>query len=254
MKTLVTIGRGGTGKSSFVGLMAKCFIENGQSPLLLVDADPDQNLSEMVGIDLKAEGKSTIAELIVKTFITKGGTTVGVPPTERIESKIWAEGLYESDNFDFLALGTKWVEGCYCMPNSALKGALASLIKNYKYILIDSPAGLEHLNRRIASKVDDIFDILDHSKKSVDHVKRAQRIAKEVEIEYNNFYLIGGYRFPSNLANQVENSLNFKYLGKIVNDTLLDDYVLNGKSLLELPSDNAAYDSVKKILTNAKYL
>ena len=254
MKTLVTIGRGGTGKSSFVGLMAKCFIENGQSPLLLVDADPDQNLSEMVGIDLKAEGKSTIAELIVKTFITKGGTTVGVPPTERIESKIWAEGLYESDNFDFLALGTKWVEGCYCMPNSALKGALASLIKNYKYILIDSPAGLEHLNRRIASNVDDIFDILDHSKKSVDHVKRAQRIAKEVEIEYNNFYLIGGYRFPSNLANQVENSLNFKYLGKIVNDTLLDDYVLNGKSLLGLPSDNAAYNSVKKILTNAKYL
>jgi len=254
LKTLVTIGRGGTGKSSFVGLMAKCFIENGQTPLLLVDADPDQNLSEMVGIDLEAEGKSTIAELIVKTFITKGGTTVGVPPTERIESKIWAEGLYESDNFDFLALGTKWVEGCYCMPNSALKGALASLIKNYKYILIDSPAGLEHLNRRIASKVDDIFDILDHSKKSVDHVKRAQRIAKEVEIEYNNFYLIGGYRFPSNLANQVENSLNFKYLGKIVNDTLLDDYVLNGKSLLGLPSDNAAYNSVKKILTNAKYL
>ena len=254
MKTLVTIGRGGTGKSSFVGLMAKCFIENGQTPLLLVDADPDQNLSEMVGIDLEAEGKSTIAELIVKTFITKGGTTVGVPPTERIESKIWAEGLYESDNFDFLALGTKWVEGCYCMPNSALKGALASLIKNYKYILIDSPAGLEHLNRRIASKVDDIFDILDHSKKSVDHVKRAQRIAKEVEIEYNNFYLIGGYRFPSNLANQVENSLNFKYLGKIVNDTLLDEYVLNGKSLLDLPSDNAAYNSVKKILTNAKYL
>jgi CO dehydrogenase maturation factor len=234
--------------------MAKCFIENGQSPLLLVDADPDQNLSEMVGIDLKAEGKSTIAELIVKTFITKGGTTVGVPPTERIESKIWAEGLYESDNFDFLALGTKWVEGCYCMPNSALKGALASLIKNYKYILIDSPAGLEHLNRRIASKVDDIFDILDHSKKSVDHVKRAQRIAKEVKIEYNNFYLIGGYRFPRNLANKVENSLNFKYLGKIVNDTLLDDYVLNGKSLLGLPSDNAAYNSVKKILTNAKYL
>ena len=254
MKTLVTIGRGGTGKSSFVGLMAKCFIENGQSPLLLVDADPDQNLSEMVGIDLKAEGKSTIAELIVKTFITKGGTTVGVPPTERIESKIWAEGLYESDNFDFLALGTKWVEGCYCMPNSALKGALASLIKNYKYVLIDSPAGLEHLNRRIASKVDDIFDILDHSKKSVDHVKRAQRITKEVEIDYNNFYLIGGYRFPTDLAKKVEESLNFKYLGKIVADKLLDNYVLNGKSLLELPSDNPAYKSVKKILVNAKYL
>lgn len=254
MKTLVTIGRGGTGKSSFVGLMAKCFIENGKSPLLLVDADPDQNLSEMVGVDLVAEEKSTIAELLIKTFIKKGGTTVGVPPTERIESKIWAEGLFESDDFDFLALGTKWVEGCYCMPNSALKGALASLTKNYKYVLIDSPAGLEHLNRRIASKVDDIFDILDHSKKSVDHVKRAHRITKEVEIVYNNFYLIGGYRFPTNLATKVEESLNFKYLGKIVDDKLLDDYVLNGKSLLELPSDNLAYKSIEKILVKAKYL
>ena len=132
MKTLVIIGRGGTGKSSFVSLIAKCFIEKGQTPILLVDADPDQNLADMIGVDLIAEGKSTIAELLVKTFIKKGGTTVGVPPTERIESKIWAEGLYESDNFDFMALGTKWVEGCYCMPNSALKGALGSLIKNYK--------------------------------------------------------------------------------------------------------------------------
>ena len=254
MKILVTIGRGGTGKSSFVSLMAKCFIENDQSPQLLVDADPDQNLSDMLGVDLVSEKKSTIAELLVNTFIKKGGTTVGIPPTERIESKIWAEALYESDNFDFLALGTKWVEGCYCMPNSALKGALTSLIKNYKYILIDSPAGLEHLNRRITSRVDDIFDILDHSKKSFDHVKRAQRITKEVEIDYKNFYLVGGYRFPINLADKVEKSLNFKYLGKIANDTLLDDYVLNGKSLLDLPSDNPAYVSVKKILIKANYL
>ena len=58
--------------------MTKCFIENGQSPLLLVDADPDQNLSEMIGVNLVTEGKSTIAELLVKTFIKKGGTTVGV--------------------------------------------------------------------------------------------------------------------------------------------------------------------------------
>lgn len=89
MKTLVTIGRGGTGKSSFTALMAKSFIESSQAPLLLVDADPDQNLAEMLGIDLKEAGKSTIAELLVSTFIEQGGTTVGVPPSERIESRIW---------------------------------------------------------------------------------------------------------------------------------------------------------------------
>src|SRR3990172_539144 len=153
MKTLVTIGRGGTGKSSFTALMAKCFIEAVTAPILLVEAEQDKNLAEMLGVDLKEAGKSTIADLIVSTFIEQGGTTVGIPPTQRIESRIWENGLYESKNFDFLAVGTKWVEGCYCMPNSALKGALESLTKNYKFVLVDSPAGLENLNKRITSNV-----------------------------------------------------------------------------------------------------
>ena len=254
MKTHVTVGRGGTGKSSFTALMAKCLIDAGQSPILLVDADPDQNLAEMLGVDLKEAGKSTIADLIVSTFIEQGGTTVGVPPTQRIESRIWENGLYESKNFDFLAVGTKWVEGCYCMPNSALKGALESLTKNYKFVLVDSPAGLENLNRRITSEVNDIFDILDHSKKSQDHVRRAYKIAKEVDMKFDNFYLVGGYRFPAELGKQAEDELKFKYLGKIEADDQLDDFVLNGKSLLDLSSDNKAYLSVKAILKTLGYI
>jgi CO dehydrogenase maturation factor len=254
MKTLVTVGRGGTGKSSFTALMAKAFIEAKQSPILLVDADPDQNLAEMLGIDLKEAGKSTIADLIVSTFIESGGTTVGVPPTQRIEARIWEKGLYESPNFDFMAVGNKWVEGCYCMPNSALKGALESLTKSYKYVIVDSPAGLENLNRRITSNVNDIFDILDHSKKSQDHVRRAYKIAKEVDMKFENFYLIGGYRFPAELGKKAEEDLKFKYLGKIDADEQLDEFVLDGESLLDLPNTNKAYLSVKQILNNLGYL
>ncbi len=254
MKTLVTVGRGGTGKSSFTALMAKCFVEAGVSPILLVDADPDQNLAEMLGVDLKESGKLTIADLIVSTFIESGGTTVGIPPTQRIESSIWEKGLYESKSFDFMAVGTKWVEGCYCMPNSALKGALEALSKNYKYVLVDSPAGLENLNRRITSEVNDIFDILDHSKKSQDHVRRAYKIAKEVDMKFENFYIVGGYRFPAELGKQAEADLKFKYLGKISPDDELDEFVLDGKNLLELPKDNKAYLSVQKILQSLGYL
>ena len=140
------------------------------------------------------------------------------------------------------------------MPNSALKGALESLTKNYEFVLIDSPAGLEHLNRRIASSVDAIFDILDHSKKSVDHVRRALRIAREVGMAFDNFYLVGGYRFPSELGGQAERSLNFKYIGKIAADDTLDEYVLEGKSLLELSSDSPAYNSVLQIMKTSGYI
>lgn len=254
MKTLVTIGRGGTGKTSFVALMAKYFIEIGNVPLLLVDADPDQNLGEMVGVDLKEKGKQTISELLVETFLDRGGTTVGVAPTERIESKIWTHGMFEGDYFDFIALGTKWVEGCYCLPNAALKGALESLTKNYKYVLIDSPAGLEHLNRRITSKVDGIFDILDPSQKSFEHVQRAYRIAQEVKIDFKSFYVAGGFRFPEGLEDRSEKSLKHEFLGRVAHDEKVEEHVLFGKSLLDLPSDSPAYVSVKKIMKKAGYV
>jgi hypothetical protein len=43
-------------------------------------------------------------------------------------------------------------------------------------------------------------------------------------------------------------------VGKIVADEEVDDYVLNGQSLLDLPSDNAAYLSVKAIMRATGYI
>ena len=253
MEKIVCMGRGGSGKTSFVALMTKFFLDKGVTPLLLVDVDPDQNLGEAVGIDLKREGKNTISELLMETFLKRGGTTVGVPPSERIESKIWEKGLFEGEFFDLVAVGTKFIAGCYCLPDAALKKALESLTKTYKYVLIDSPAGLEHLNRRIASQIDDIFDIIDPSKKSFNHVKRAYRVAKEVGISFKNFYVVSGYRVPEELEAEVEKRIEQPYLGKISFDKEVEKFVLDGRSLLDLPSSSPSYLSVKEILTIAGY-
>ena len=253
MKKIVVMGRGGSGKTSFVALMTKYFIEINDTPLLLVDVDPDQNLGELVGVDLKEEGKKTISELLTATFLKEGGTTVGIPPSERMESKIWEKGLYEGASFDLIAVGTKFMEGCYCLPNAALKKALESLAKTYRYVLIDSPAGLEHLNRRIAAKVNDIFDIIDPSKKSFAHVERAHKIVEEIEIEFQNFYVVGGYRFPEALDTEVRKRTSLEFLGRIAYDKEVENYSLSGKSLLELSSTSPAYRSLKKIMERAGY-
>jgi CO dehydrogenase maturation factor len=254
MKTLLTLGRGGTGKTSFVALMTKCFLERGITPLLLVDVDPDQNLAEMVGVDLEAAGKKTISELLVRTFIEEGGTEVGIPPSQRIETRIWEQGLYEGSDFDLLSVGTKWVEGCYCLPDAALKKALGSILKTYQYVLIDSPAGLEHLNRRITTHIDEAFDIIGPSKKSFDHVRRAYRIASEVKIQIGTFSLVGGSRFSDDLAPIARNISHTRYLGRIAFDPLIEKYVIEGRSLLEIPSDSPGFVSVQQILTKASYL
>lgn len=65
MILIVSMGRGGCGKTSFVALMTRYFIEGGETPLLLIDADPDQNLAEMVlGLTLMEAGKNTISEIL----------------------------------------------------------------------------------------------------------------------------------------------------------------------------------------------
>jgi CO dehydrogenase maturation factor len=253
VKKLASVGRGGSGKTTFIALVAKYLIEAGETPLLLVDVDSDQNLGEMVGVDLKEQGKKTISELLLETFLEQGGTTVGVPPSERIESRIWEKGLYEGDSFDLVAIGTKFVEGCYCLPDAALKKALEGLTKTYKFVLVDSPAGLEHLNRRVTSQVDDIFDVMDPSQKSFNHVERAYRLAKEVKIEFKNFYVIAGYRVLGALEAEVEEKVKLPYLGKIAYDSDVESYVLSGKPLLGLSSSSAAYVSVKKIMRAAGY-
>jgi CO dehydrogenase maturation factor len=253
LKTLVTTGRGGTGKTSLMALMTKYFIEKGQTPILLVDLDPDQNLAEMVGVDLEREGVKTIAELVTDTFINKGGTTAGVAPRERIETTIFERGLYEGDLFDLMAVGTKWIEGCYCLPDAALKGALESLTKNYKYVLIDSPAGLEHLNRKITDRVNDIFDVMGPSNKSFENVKRSYKIIKEIDIGFDHFYTVGGSLFPESLEQGIEEKTDQPYLGKIAFDPLVQESVIAGQSLLDLPADSPAYLSVKRLMAKAGY-
>jgi CO dehydrogenase maturation factor len=173
---------------------------------------------------------------------------VGIAPSARIENTIWERGLYEGEYFDFLSVGTKWVEGCYCLPDAALKKALGTITRNYQFILIDSPGGLEHLNRKIASSVDMIFDIMGPSSKSFQHVKRAHRIIREVGITFDQFYVIGGYAFPDELGERAATETGLPYLGKIANDDMLAEYVLSGRSLIDIPDSSRAYQSVTQIL------
>jgi CO dehydrogenase maturation factor len=189
-----------------------------------------------------------IAELLSETFIERGGTTIGIPPSRRIENRIWEQGLYEGDHFDLISVGTKWVEGCYCLPDAALKNALSSITRQYQYILIDSPGGLEHLNRKIASRVDTIFDVMGPSSKSFAHVQRAHRVIQEVGIHFDRFYVIGGYAFPDELNSRASVETGLPYLGKIAMDPVVAGHVLAGKSLLDIPADTPAFRSVSAML------
>ena len=67
MSSIVSMGRGGTGKTSFIALLTKYFIETDETPVLLVDADPDE--------EKVTDARLTVASLADGTLcaLQKGG-------------------------------------------------------------------------------------------------------------------------------------------------------------------------------------
>ncbi|MHC1578689.1 MAG: ATP-binding protein, partial [Dehalococcoidia bacterium] len=114
----------------------------------------------------------------------------------------------------------------------------------------DSPAGLEHFNRKIVVDIDALFIVLDPSDKSVKHVERVLDITKELKVDYRHLYLLGNHRFTEE-AEEYLRSSGETYLGRIAYDSDLKESNLRGKSLLDLPETSPALRSVKEILAKA---
>jgi CO dehydrogenase maturation factor len=249
-RKIVSTGRGGAGKSTFVALMSRYL----NPPSLLIDLDPDLSLADMLGIDLHKEGKRTVVEALYDAVSERkhGGSPL-TPVEDRFKGLMWGDCIYEGRGFDLITLGTKDLEGCYCYPDHLLRKTISDLSKNYRNIVIDSPAGLEHLNRNIFPEVDDLFLILDPSEKSFTHIKKVKAILKEVGIMYHRFYVIGNYMFDDE-SEKYLNQLNGAYLGRIPYDRNVEEYNLRGESLRKLPEDSPACLSVKRILEKARFI
>ncbi len=249
-RVIVSTGRGGVGKSTFVALISRYM----KPPSLLVDLDPDVSLADMLGFDLREEGKKTVCEALYDVVEgRKTGTSSPLISTrDRMESLLWTECLYEDGSFDLITLGTKLTEGCLCAPDELLRETVPKLAKNYTNVVVDSPAGVEHLNRNIVPAINDLFVICDPSEKSLKHIPRVKKIMQEVGTKYEHFYLVANQQFDQEAEAYFKESGEI-YLGRIEFDANVEQYNLKGKSLLELPEDSPALISVREILTKAGY-
>ncbi|MCD6415470.1 MAG: AAA family ATPase [Planctomycetes bacterium] len=249
-KLLVVTGRGGVGKSTFAALCARRLAS---SPLL-IDADPDQSLASLLGIDLAAEGVNSISDVLYKLQDPKAYKELGsMPLAQKMEYLISLSCLYEGPQFDLLTLGVKWTRGCYCQPNNVLQSLIPSLAQNYRYTVLDSPAGLEHVNRRVVRRVNDIFALIDPSTKALRNARRLVEIAQAIGVQFGNLYLVGNYRFTAEAEQRARAFDGATYLGSVRGDEQVQSFDWDGRSLLDLPEDSPALQDVGAILAKAGY-
>ena len=141
---IAVAGKGGVGKTTTCGMLVDYLCKAGKGPLLVVDADANSNLNEVLGVEVETT-LGDIREEMAQA--EKNGT---VPPSmtkaDYAEMK-FSSALVEEDDYDMLVMGRTQGKGCYCFVNGVLKTQIDKYVGNYKYMIIDNEAGLEHISR-----------------------------------------------------------------------------------------------------------
>lgn len=248
-KTIALAGKGGTGKSTLTALILKYLIQKKSGPVLVVDADANYSLPELLNIKIE-KTIGALREEIKNPPEDKKSIPKGMYFDHSIQ-----EFISENKGFDLLVMGKPEGKGCYCFVNNILKDFLSKLKKSYSYILIDCEAGLEHISRGTEGDIDLMLLISDFSQKGVNTALNISDLIKHLDIKVSDKYLIinkinNSFNIEDLLARQNLNST--PYLGSIPEDNIIKKQELENKSFLELPDNTESFAAISKMLDKIK--
>ena len=123
---IAVAGKGGSGKTSVASLVIRYLMENGAGPILAVDADPNANLGESLGLDIK----QTVGSIIASFNEEKINIPPGMTKEAYLEYKL-NEIIVEAKGLDLVTMGRGEGPECYCYPNVILRKFADTLAENY---------------------------------------------------------------------------------------------------------------------------
>jgi len=241
-------GKGGTGKTTIAGLTIRYIIEKKKRPVLAVDADSNNCLNEVLGIDVHA----TIGKLREESLqtIRSGAERPGGMSMEQIFDYQVQQSIIESKGFDLMVMGRPEGPGCYCAANNIIRKYTDKLSETYLYVVIDNEAGMEHLSRRTTHKVDLLLIVSDPAVRGIQTAKRINGLVEELQLEINRRVVIIN-RISGNegadLKNLAEES-GLQVAGLVPQDEAIFNLDLQGKPIFQLPDDSKAVKAVFSIL------
>ncbi|HOP86050.1 MAG TPA: AAA family ATPase [Syntrophorhabdaceae bacterium] len=182
-KVVAIAGKGGVGKTTFAALLIRYLIEERKiSPVLALDLDPNSNLNELLGVCVN----HTIGEA---RELLKKEVPPGMTKHMWFEYKIH-QAIVEGKGFDLLVMGRPEGPGCYCAANSIAKESIETLKKNYKFIVVDNEAGMEHMSRLVTQNVDSLYILSDPTPRGLETAHRMIGLIDELNLNIKEFYII----------------------------------------------------------------
>jgi len=185
--TIAVAGKGGVGKTTTCGMLIDYLVQSRKTPVLVVDADANSNLNEVLGV--KAETTlGAIREEMAQAEL-KGTVPAGMTKADYAAFK-FNSALIEEDDYDMLVMGRTQGKGCYCYVNGVLTTLVEKYARNYKYVVMDNEAGLEHVARGTLPKVDTMLLISDCSRRGIQAAGRVAEMIRQLELKPGRMGLI----------------------------------------------------------------
>lgn len=185
--TIAVAGKGGVGKTTTCGMLIDYLCKKKKGPVLVVDADANSNLNEVLGVEVETS-LGQIREEMAQAEL-KGTIPSGMTKADYAEMK-FSSALIEDDDFDMLVMGRTQGKGCYCYVNGVLQSQVAKYAANYAYVVMDNEAGLEHIARGTLPHVDTMLLISDCSRRGVQAVARIAEMIGEMNLNPGQMGLI----------------------------------------------------------------
>jgi CO dehydrogenase maturation factor len=222
-------------------MIIRFLLDKGKGPILAVDADSNSNLNEVLGVKVR----STIGEA---REMMKKDIPTGMTKDIWFEYKI-QEALTENKGFDLIAMGRPEGPGCYCAANTLARKCLDLLTGNYRYIVIDNEAGMEHFSRLTTRDVDLLFILSDSSRRSILTASRIRDLIHELDLRIVREVLVIN-RVQGELDQEILEELkrqNLQLAGFIPDDEQVYRYDLEGKPTFDLPVESMAVQAATRI-------
>jgi CO dehydrogenase maturation factor len=240
--TIAIAGKGGTGKTTIAALIIRLIKDKKLGSVLGVDADPNNNLSESLGLKVQ----KTIGDILDEVAAKPQSIPSGMTKDRFIEYQVQTI-IQENNGFDLLTMGRPEGPGCYCYVNNILRNIMAKIIKDYDYVVIDNEAGLEHLSRRTTREADSLVVISDGVPVGLKSAKRIVEIVKELDIKIGKNLLIIN-RERKQIEKEKINKMQLGYIGNIPDDKKITDMSLKNQSVFKLKNNSPALIALNKLL------
>lgn len=239
---IVIAGKGGTGKTTISTLLTLMAASKKSGSVLAVDADPNSNLADALGLKAPATVADVIEEVAKKPEIIPQS----MGKEHFIEYKIHQD-ITENNGFDLLAMGRPEGPGCYCYINNVLRNVIGKLIADYATIVIDNEAGMEHFSRKTTRSCSELIVVSDESQTGIRSAHRIFALIDELGITARRKFLVVNRVTGNNNFENLKSEFGIEDVFQVPFDQELLDLSAAGLPLTNLSKKSIGLLSMEKL-------